>query len=189
MIVRLRRPLERREVVMKTQNRSPIRVLVADDEADVRDAYRQILLETDVSQDIAGFRELRSRLFHKADEGSKPRAQRGATFDPVFCDQAESAVAAVKEALERDQPFAVVFLDMRMPPGRDGVWAATCIRELDPAIEIVVCTAYSDADPCEIGGIVPPEDKLSYLQKPFHPHEVRQMTIALGSKWRAERRI
>jgi len=36
---------------------------------------------------------------------------------------------------------------------------------------------------------VPPEDKLSYLQKPFHPHEVRQMTIALGSKWRAERRI
>jgi diguanylate cyclase len=83
----------------------------------------------------------------------------------------------------------VVFLDMRMPPGPDGVWAATQIRELDPAVEIVICTAYSDADPGEIGGYVPPEDKLSYLQKPFHPHEVRQMTIALGSKWRAERRI
>jgi diguanylate cyclase len=83
----------------------------------------------------------------------------------------------------------VVFLDMRMPPGPDGVWAATQIRELDPAVEIVICTAYSDADPDEIGGYVPPEDKLSYLQKPFHPHEVRQMTIALGSKWRAERRI
>jgi diguanylate cyclase (GGDEF)-like protein len=69
------------------------------------------------------------------------------------------------------------------------VWAATQIRELDPALEIVICTAYSDADPGEIGGYVPPEDKLSYLQKPFHPHEVRQMTIALGSKWRAERRI
>ncbi len=78
---------------------------------------------------------------------------------------------------------------MRMPPGKDGVWAATQIRELDPAIEIVICTAYSDADPSEIGGMVPPEDKLSYLQKPFHPHEVRQMTIALASKWRAERRI
>jgi diguanylate cyclase (GGDEF)-like protein len=83
----------------------------------------------------------------------------------------------------------VVFLDVRMPPGPDGVWAATQIRELDPAIEIVICTAYSDADPGEIGGFVPPEDKLSYLQKPFHPHEVRQMSIALGSKWRAERRI
>src|SRR5256886_468378 len=78
---------------------------------------------------------------------------------------------------------------MRMPPGPDGVWAAAQIRELDPAVEIVICTAYSDADPSDIGGLVPPEDKLSYLQKPFHPHEVRQMTIALGSKWRAERRI
>jgi diguanylate cyclase (GGDEF)-like protein len=98
-------------------------------------------------------------------------------------------VEAVQQSLNEDHPFAVVFLDMRMPPGRDGVWAAARIRELDPAVEIVICTAYSDVDPSEIGGIVPPEEKLSYLQKPFHAHEVRQMTIALGSKWRAERRI
>jgi diguanylate cyclase (GGDEF)-like protein len=44
-------------------------------------------------------------------------------------------------------------------------------------------------DPGEIGGMVPPEEKLSYLQKPFHPHEIRQMTISLASKWRAEHRI
>jgi diguanylate cyclase len=76
-----------------------------------------------------------------------------------------------------------------MPPGPDGVWAAARIRELDPAIEIVLCTAYSDVDPSDLGGIVPPEEKLSYLQKPFHPHEIRQMTISLASKWRAEHRI
>jgi diguanylate cyclase (GGDEF)-like protein len=176
---------------MADQIRTPVRVLVVDDESDVRDAYRQILLETEVSQDIAGFRELRARLFAKSSAAAPATRSltRGATFDPVFCEQAEAAVAAVGEALAQEQPFAVVFLDMRMPPGRDGVWAATKIRELDPAIEIVICTAYSDVDPCEIGGIVPPEDKLSYLQKPFHPHEVRQMAIALGSKWRAERRI
>src|SRR3984885_2292994 len=80
-------------------------------------------------------------------------------------------------------------MDMRMPPVRDGFWAAARIRELDPAVEIVICTAYSDTDPSEVASIVPPEEKLSYLQKPFHPHEVRQTTIALGSKWRAERRI
>src|SRR5579871_6851207 len=186
---RSRQPRRRREIDMKDQNRTPIRVLVVDDEAEVRDAYRQILLETDVSQDIAGFRELRSRLFKRGTDATKGKPLLpGATFVPVFCDHAETAVEAVREGLARDQPFAVAFLDMRMP-GRDGVWAATRIREMDPAIEIVVCTAYSDVDPCEIGGIVPPEDKLSYLQKPFHPHEVRQMTIALGSKWRAERRI
>ncbi len=83
----------------------------------------------------------------------------------------------------------MAFLDMRMPPGPDGVWAAARIRELDPAIEIVMCTAYSDVDPRDIGGMVPPEEKLSYLQKPFHPHEIRQMTISLASKWRSEHRI
>jgi diguanylate cyclase (GGDEF)-like protein len=173
------------------ERNTPIRVLVVDDEPEVRDAYRQVLAESEVSLEMTGFHELRSRLFRKSPaEALRARAAlRATSFEPVFCEQATQAVAAVKEALARNEPFAVVFLDMRMPPGPDGVWAATQIRELDPAVEIVICTAYSDADPGEIGGYVPPEDKLSYLQKPFHPHEVRQMTIALGSKWRAERRI
>jgi diguanylate cyclase (GGDEF)-like protein len=172
------------------ERNAPIRVLVVDDEPEIRDAYRQILCETEVNLEMTGFHELRSRLFRKnPTEALRQAATRTKGFETVFCEQADEAVATVKEALARNEPFAVVFLDMRMPPGRDGVWAATQIRELDPAAEIVICTAYSDADPGEIGGYVPPEDKLSYLQKPFHPHEVRQMTIALGSKWRAERRI
>jgi len=176
---------------MADLNHTPIRVLVVDDEAEVRDAYRQILRESEVTQELAGFHELRSRLFHKGVEAGPPGkpGRRTATFDVVFCEQAEAAVGAVREALAHEHPFAVVFLDVRLPPGPDGVWAASQIRELDPEAEIVICTAYSDTDPCDIGGLAPPEDKLSYLQKPFHPHEVRQMTVALGSKWRAERRI
>ncbi|HXN79461.1 MAG TPA: EAL domain-containing protein [Steroidobacteraceae bacterium] len=176
---------------MDERKQTPIRVLVVDDEPEIRDSYRQILQESEASLEMTGFHELRSRLFKKnpMEALRSHAASRTTSFEPVFCDQAQAAVTAVTEALARNQPFAVVFLDMRMPPGRDGVWAATQIRELDPAIEIVICTAYSDADPSEIGGLVPPEDKLSYLQKPFHPHEVRQMTIALASKWRAERRI
>jgi diguanylate cyclase len=176
---------------MSDANSTPVRVLVVDDEAEVRDAYRQILLENEVTQEMVGFRELRSRLFKKnpADTARERSPARAAGFEPVFCDSAHAAVTAVKEGLARSQPFAVVFLDMRMPPGPDGAWAATQIREMDPAVEIVICTAYSDVDPCEIGGLAPPEDKLSYLQKPFHPHEIRQLTIALSSKWRAERRI
>jgi diguanylate cyclase (GGDEF)-like protein len=173
------------------KKRLPIRVLVADDEAEVRDAYRQILSESDMSSETAVFHNLRERLFSKSapDQLAKTLSPSDTTFAPVFCEGAEAAVAAVREALSLDEPFAVAFLDMRMPPGPDGVWAATRIRELDPAIEIVVCTAYSDVDPRDIGGMVPPEEKLSYLQKPFHPHEIRQMTISLASKWRSEHRI
>jgi diguanylate cyclase (GGDEF)-like protein len=177
--------------VSEEKQTSAIKVLVADDEAEVRDAYRQIFLEAQTSEDTAVFHNLRERLFNKpaSENARKKLSPSHTTFEPVFCEGAESAVAAVRAALAANEPFAVAFLDMRMPPGPDGVWAAARIRELDPAIEIAVCTAYSDVDPGEIGGIVPPEEKLSYLQKPFHPHEIRQMTISLASKWRAEHRI
>lgn len=171
------------------ERNQPIRVLVVDDEPEVRESYRQILCDSEVNLEMTGFHELRSRLFKKAATDSGRARLRMTSFEAVFCEQATQAVAAVKDGLARNEPFALVFLDMRMPPGPDGVWAATQIRELDPAVEIVICTAYSDVDPGEIGGYVPPEDKLSYLQKPFHPHEIRQMSIALASKWRAERRI
>jgi diguanylate cyclase len=172
------------------KKRLPIRVLIADDEAEVRDAYRQILFEADMSSETAVFHNLRERLFSKApDQLPRNLSPSDTAFTPVFCEGAEAAVAAVRDALAADDPFAVAFLDMRMPPGPDGVWAAARIRELDPAIEIVVCTAYSDVDPRDIGVMVPPEEKLSYLQKPFHPHEIRQMTISLASKWRSEHRI
>jgi diguanylate cyclase (GGDEF)-like protein len=175
---------------VSNKKRSPIRVLIADDEAEVRDAYRQILFEADMSSETAVFHNLRERLFSKPPEQlAKNLSPSDTAFAPVFCEGAEAAVAAVRDALAADDPFAVAFLDMRMPPGPDGVWAAARIRELDPAIEIVVCTAYSDVDPRDIGAMVPPEEKLSYLQKPFHPHEIRQMTISLASKWRSEHRI
>jgi diguanylate cyclase (GGDEF)-like protein len=167
-----------------------IRVLVVDDEPSIIDAYRQIF--SGPSEDAAvARRNLGAKLFGPSGgQGTRPRLPSNAlSFDAVFCKGAEAAVAAVREAMAAEQPFAVAFLDMRMAPGPDGIWCASHIRELDPAIEIAVCTAYSDIDPTDIGGRVPPEDKLSYLQKPFHPHEVRQMAIALASKWRAERRI
>lgn len=169
---------------------APIRILVLDDEPAVIDAYRQIFTGPGEDANAAARRSLGAKLF-----GTTPGATRTRlpgpvmSFDAVYCTGSDAAVHAVTEALAANRPFAVTFLDMRMSSGPDGIWAAAKIRELDPAIEIAVCTAYSDIDPCDIGGRVPPEDKLSYLQKPFHPHEVRQMAIALASKWRAERRI
>ena len=80
--------------------------------------------------------------------------------------------------------FAVAFLDVRMPPGTDGVNAAERIRAVDP-VNIVFVTGFSDISPEEIGRRVPPLDKLLYCQKPFHANELRQIACALSAKWAA----
>ena len=161
---------------------SRLRVLVADDESAIREAYRNILApETSQSSNSDKFATVKAQLF-----GGKQRATERPWFEVVCCEQAEKAVDAVAQALETGQPFAVAFLDIRMPPGKDGVWAAEQIRALDPAIEIVISTAFSDVDPQEIAARVSPVDKLLYLQKPFHPHEVRQCASSLGAKWSGE---
>jgi diguanylate cyclase (GGDEF)-like protein len=164
--------------------RKQIRVLVVDDEQPVLDAYRQVLDAAAPGADRAALDQLRTRLFMA---GGDPAlmAQTPAPhqpFEAVFCNGAEAGVTAVRDACAAERPFAVAFLDMRMPPGPDGVWAAQQIREIDQQVEIVICTAYSDVDPADIGRRVPPADKLFYLQKPFHPHEVRQLALALGEK-------
>jgi diguanylate cyclase (GGDEF)-like protein len=176
---------------MTEQTQQPIRVLVVDDEDQVLDAYRQILSPRPKDDGQVALHSARSRLFAKPDgQGPAGRPSAGVPlFEPVFARDARSAVDAVRAACAAQQPFAVAFLDMRMPPGPDGVWAASCMRELDPDLEIVIATAYSDIDPQEISARVPPEEKLFYLQKPFHVHEVRQLAVALGHKWAADRRI
>ncbi len=172
----------------KPTTESPLRVLVADDEPAIREAYRQVFGEADLRADLDAIQDLRARLFSKSATANTGAARRR-TFDAMICSSAAEVVAAVGEAVAAGNPYPVVFLDMRMPPGEDGAWAASRIRELDGDAEIVICTAYSDVDPANIGGHVPPQDKISFLQKPFHPHEVRQMAVALYSKWRAERHI
>ena len=106
-------------------------------------------------------------------------------FNLTLCSQAEEAVEVVSKAVARKKHFAVVFLDVKMPPGRDGVWAAEQIRALDQHAEIVMVTGYSDTGPEEISRRVPPADKLLYLQKPFHNQEIEQFASALSAKWRS----
>ena len=110
-------------------------------------------------------------------------------FDLTLCTQAGQAVEAVQVAVAESKPFTVAFLDVRMPPGPDGVWLAEQIRALDPYTEIVMVTGYSDTKPDEIASRVPPADKLLYLQKPFHNHEIQHFAASLSTKWLGEREL
>ncbi len=161
-----------------------VRVLVVDDEPAVIDAYRKVLDAAAPSAARAEIDDLRARLFMGggAPAVAATRTHAGRAFEVDCRNGAEAAVEAARAALAEGRPYAVAFIDMRMPPGPDGAWAAERIRELDPQLDIVICTAFSDVDPADIGRRVPPADQLFYLQKPFHPHEVRQLATALGEK-------
>ena len=168
---------------------SPIRVLVADDEPNVLDAYRTIL-DPKPKADTGEVDDLRSRLFGSVIAGTQGAPENTTPeFKVVYTRSAEEAVIAVQEGLAQQNEFALVFLDMRMPPGKDGAWAAEQIRALDPRIDIAISTAYSDVDPTELCARVKPAGKMFYIQKPFHPHEVRQLALAIGEKRKAEDRI
>lgn len=166
----------------------PIRVLVADDEAAVLDAYKKIFGGCGEPRRTSAqaLEELRARLFKG---GCRKAGHPDQEFHLVCTGSAEGAVAAVRSAIEENRPFCVAFLDMRMPPGPDGVWAAREIRTIDPNLDIVIATAFSDVDPKDISGQAEPADKIFYVQKPFHPFEVRQLALALGCKSLAEAKI
>ena len=161
-----------------------VRVLVVDDEPGVLAAYRDVLAGP-ASARSGEAEQLRSLLFDKPSTRDAAATQ----FEVHTAEQAEAGVEAVRSQLANGLGFDVVFLDMRMPPGRDGAWAAAAMRALDPNLDLVIATAYSDTDPAELATRIPPAEKLFYLQKPFHAHEVRQLAVALGKKAHAETQL
>jgi len=155
-----------------------LRIMAVDDQPDVLDAYRRILVgERPAASSLDA---MQAELFGE----SAPQA----TADDVdleLVQQGDEAVAAVERALADNRPFSVIFLDVRMPPGPDGVWTAQQIRALDPSVEVVIVTGFSDVEPEAICARVPPPRQLFYLQKPLNPQEIRQLAVALTEKWRA----
>ena len=158
----------------------PLRVLVIDDEAEVREAYRQVLTPVASGEHLGALRE---KLF-----GAAAPLEAGPVFEVVCAGQATEGVEELRRALAEGRPFAVAFVDMLMPPGPDGLWAARELRALSPDLDIVVVTAYSAVNPQDLSRQVPPSDRLFYLQKPFHPFELRQLATALSRKWQADQR-
>jgi diguanylate cyclase (GGDEF)-like protein/PAS domain S-box-containing protein len=162
-----------------------LRILIVDDEKPTLRLYQKILSskrkESEVSSESG---ELASEF-----SGKRVTSAPTPSFDLVTCRQGDEAVDVVKKSLKENRPFAVAFLDIRMPPGPDGIWTAKHIRALDPSIEIVMVTAHSDVNPGDIASQVPPPHKLLYLQKPFRPQEITQFASALGSKWRTEHEL
>ncbi len=164
-----------------------IRILVVDDEKLILKLYENVLDPEGMGyQSFAKLGRMSDDLFGK-EEAAASHAEMH--FDLTSCRQGDAALAAVEDGIAENRPYSVVFLDVYMPPGPDGIWTAEQIRKIDPNIEIVIVTGYSGIESKEISRRVPPAHKLLYVQKPFHAEEIYQFATALGSKWRTEQKL
>ncbi len=141
------------------------RILAVDDDRPILDLYQKILCPPRQGPES----------FHST-----------TSLDLTLCEQADEAVELVRVAVAENRPFALAFIDVHLPPGKDGVWAAEEIRKLDPNIGIALVTGHLDTDLGEVGRRVPPPDKLLYLQKPFNPKEIWQFAASMCTKWETE---
>lgn len=108
-------------------------------------------------------------------------------FEYDACRTGAGAVDAVEKSIQARRPYAVIFLDLDLGPGMDGVAAGERIREMDRDVNLVIATGSAGADLADLGSRIPPRDKLLYLTKPFDILEIRQFSAALGTKWASER--
>ncbi|MEO8601767.1 MAG: histidine kinase dimerization/phospho-acceptor domain-containing protein [bacterium] len=154
------------------QNR---RVLVIDDNRSIHDDFRKILAgeSVDAARDA-----MEQTLFGRPSGG---RAALGFEVDSAY--QGREGFEMAQRARADGRPYAVAFMDVRMPPGWDGIETTARIWEVDPDVQIVLCTAYSDYSWQEMTDTLGASDKLVILKKPFDNVEALQLASALSEKW------
>jgi diguanylate cyclase (GGDEF)-like protein len=150
------------------------RILIVDDTPSIHEDFRKILgPEPEGEQTLAS---VEAALF-----GTLLLERPTFQLDSAY--QGKQALQLVERALAEGRPYALVFTDMRMPPGWDGLETIEQLWKVDPHLQIALCTAYSDytweamAERLEFG------DQLLVLKKPFDSLEIRQMASALTWKW------
>ncbi len=163
---------------MDTIHKSPARILIVDDESIFLDLYQAALCPEQYPVNLDSGKENKTNR--------EPIRLCSDEFELSLCTQGDHAIEVVQSVMEIQQPFAVAFIDVRMPPGSDGMQTAQQIRNLDPFIQIVIVTAFSDFHPQDFSQRILPKDKLLYVQKPFHLHEINQWASTLSAKWRVE---
>jgi signal transduction histidine kinase len=162
------------------------RILIVDDNAAIHHDFRKILAASDQTADAA-LASLEAALFDDAPAASAPRT--GRSFQLTSAHQGREALQRVTEAVSAGQPFAVAFVDVRMPPGWDGIETTTHLWKADPSLQVVICTAYSDYSWEEMTAKLGISENLVLLKKPFDPAEVQQLAHALSEKWRLSRSL
>ena len=157
------------------------RIIVIDDNPAIHDDFRKILTPPAMNADL---HLLRSSLFGATAAGGQPER-----FEVDFAQQGRQGYDQILRARSEGNPYALAVVDMRMPPGWDGLETIEHIWAADPEIQVVICTAFADHPWEDIADRLGKTDRLLILRKPFDPVEVEELATSLTRKWELARRV
>ena len=152
------------------------RVLIIDDNESIHVDFRKII----------GIGTKREAALESAAAALFDEATRNVEYEGFILDsarQGQEGLALVERSIELGHPYSMAFVDIRMPPGWDGIETIRQIWRVDSDIQVVICTAYSDYSWSEMIRVLGETDRLLILKKPFDNIEVRQIASALAAKW------
>ncbi|HEX8706252.1 MAG TPA: hypothetical protein VF815_45880 [Myxococcaceae bacterium] len=155
------------------------RILIVDDNEDIHRDFRRILAPTTGSRNTSELDGLEASLLGEPPTTTVKPPQ----FELTSAFQGAEALEKVRQSLKDGAPYALAFVDVRMPPGWDGIETLTHLWREEPRLQAVLCSAYSDYSWESISDRLGQTDRLLILKKPFDFVEVRQMACALVEKW------
>ena len=152
------------------------RILIIDDNEAIHEDFRMILASKTLDTSVLDQAEaaILGGTFNKTEQE---------TFEVDSAFQGQEGLERIQQALQDGRPYAMAFVDVRMPPGWDGIETIQRIWQEYPDLQVVICTAYSDYEWHEIVKRLGKTEKLLILKKPFEKEEVYQLAIALTEKW------
>ncbi|EJM58419.1 putative protein with fused histidine kinase and response regulator receiver domain [Pseudomonas sp. GM50] len=151
------------------------RILLIDDTPSIHEDFRKILTPTSALH--VELDEMEAALF-----GSEVKST-NLLFELDSAYGGQEGLGKLIQALQENRPYALAFVDMRMPEGWDGAQTIEHLWQEDPLLQVVVCTAYSDYSWDELLERLHAHDRLLILKKPFDNIEVQQMANTLLTKW------
>ncbi len=158
------------------------RVLIIDDQQEIHETFKRVFAPAERNQ--AELTDFESRFLNDssppADFNTEPRP----TYSLYHASGGAEGLQIIEESVRNDQRFSVAFVDMRMPGGMDGLETTEKIWQIDPCLQVVICTAHSDHTWDDVLARLGCNDKLLLLKKPFESDEARQLALALSEKCR-----
>lgn len=153
------------------------RILVIDDNISIHADFKKILAQHDT--DGGALVRAEKELFGAV----APAPRDKPVFELASAFQGQEALTMVREARAAGRPYTMAFVDVRMPPGWDGIETTARLWEADPELQVVLCTAYSDYSWDDVITRLGMSDRMVILKKPFDTVEVLQLANAFTEKW------